>query len=253
MRDDLGAPFARSGPARRIVSLVPSLTESVAGTDPAALVGATDWCTHPADLAVPRVRGTKNPDLRAVLALAPDVVLANQEENRRRDVERLRAAGLAVWVTRIETLDQAFDSLRRMFAEALGWRVPDWLGAAERVWAGPAPDRGAVVVPVWRDPWMVVGRSTFTGDLLHRLGYRNVFADHPDRYPRLPLADLLSQSPDVVLLPDEPYPFAADDGPEAFAELPTVLVSGRDLTWYGPSLLGARERLSELPPGRGRI
>ena len=90
-----------------MVSLVPSLTESVAATRPAALVGATTWCTHPADLDVTRVRGTKNPDLAAIAALEPDLVLANQEENRRLDVERLRAAGIAVWVTDIRTLDQA--------------------------------------------------------------------------------------------------------------------------------------------------
>ncbi len=104
---------------RRVVSLVPSLTESVAATRRETLAGVTDWCTHPADLDVPRVRGTKNPNLAAIKALRPGVVLANQEENRRIDVERLRAAGVPVWVTVIETVDQAMTSLQRMFA-ALG-------------------------------------------------------------------------------------------------------------------------------------
>src|SRR5580658_376322 len=112
-RDDLGHPVAGRRPARRVVSLVPSLTESVAVTRPEALAGATDWCTHPAGLDVPRVRGTKNPDLAAIRALRPDLVLANQEENRRLDVERLRAAGVPVWVPDVRTLDQALDSLRR--------------------------------------------------------------------------------------------------------------------------------------------
>ena len=89
-RDDLGHPVPLNRQARRVVSLVPSLTESVAVTRLDALVGATDWCTHPADLDVPRVRGTKNPNLAAIEDLQPDVVLANQEENRRVDVERLR-------------------------------------------------------------------------------------------------------------------------------------------------------------------
>src|SRR5580693_8859788 len=157
-RDDLGHPFQPGGPARRVVSLVPSLTESVAVTRPEALAGATDWCTHPAGLDVPRVRGTKNPDLAAIAGLRPDLVLANQEENRRLDVERLRAAGIPVWVTVIRTLDEAFSSLRRMFTVALGWPEPHWLTEAERTWrpavAGP---RRRVVIPVWRDPWMVVG------------------------------------------------------------------------------------------------
>ena len=119
-RDDLGYPVELARPARRVVSLVPSLTESVAVTRPDALAGATIWCTHPGDLDVPRVRGTKNPDLAAIGALDPDIVLANQEENRRVDVERLRAAGVTVWVTVIRTLDEAIASLRRMFTDALG-------------------------------------------------------------------------------------------------------------------------------------
>ena len=105
-RDDLGHPVPLTRPARRVVSLVPSLTESVAVTRAGALVGATTWCTHPADLDVARVRGTKNPDLAAIRALEPDLVLANQEENRRVDVERLRAAGVPVWVTVIRDLER---------------------------------------------------------------------------------------------------------------------------------------------------
>ena len=129
-QDDLGHSVSVRLPARRVVSLVPSLTESVAVTRPDALAGATIWCTHPGDLDVPRVRGTKNPDLAAIAALEPDIVLANQEENRRVDVERLRAAGVTVWVTVIRTLDEAIASLRRMFAAGLGWEEPSWLGAA---------------------------------------------------------------------------------------------------------------------------
>ena len=134
-RDDLGFAMAVTGPVRRVVSLVPSLTESVAVTRPGALVGATQWCTHPADLDVPRVRGTKNPDIAAIVAQRPDLVLANQEENRKLDVERLRAAGVPVWVTVIRSVDEALASLRRMFTEALGWPVPGWLDEADRTWA----------------------------------------------------------------------------------------------------------------------
>src|ERR1700757_3419712 len=125
-RDDLGYPVPVRRPAGRVVSLLPSLTETVALSRPEALVGATDWCSHPQGLRVRRVRGTKNPDRAAIAGLVPDLVLANQEENRRVDVERLRAAGIPVWVTVIRTLDEAFASLRRMFREALGWPEPDW-------------------------------------------------------------------------------------------------------------------------------
>ena len=100
--------------------------------------------------------------------MSPDIVLANQEENRRVDVERLRAAGIPVWVTAIRTLDQAFASLRRMFGDALGWPEPGWLAEAEQVWPPPPRPPVPAVIAIWRDPWMVVGSDTFTGDLATR-------------------------------------------------------------------------------------
>ena len=247
--DDLGTPVPVPSPARRVVSLVPSLTEALAGTRPEALVGATDWCTRPPTLDVTRVRGTKNPDVRSVVSLQPDLVVANKEENREIDVRRLRDAGVPVWVTDIETVPQAVASMVRLFEEALGWGVPPWLQRVDELWSRPVPaPHTQVVVAVWRDPWMVVGRDTFTGDLLRRLGYANVFADHADRYPKVELAEI-DRPGVVVLLPDEPYLFTADDGPEAFRNAEPVLVNGRLLTWYGPSLL---EAASFTVPGRGR-
>ena len=243
--DDLGADVPLAGPARRIVSLVPSITEALATDVPERLVGATDWCTHPADLAVARVRGTKNPDLAAIRALAPDLVVANQEENRELDVRRLRAAGISVWVSVIETVAQALTSLERLYAEGLHLRPPRWLEAARARWDGPPPaPRGRVAVPVWRDPWMVVGPRTYTGDLLRRLGWDNAYDHGEDRYPKVELAELDSPDLDLLLLPDEPYVFTAEDGPEAFTQVPTRLVSGRLLTWYGPAMVEAHDALS---------
>ncbi len=241
---------------RRIVSLVPSITEAIAATCRERLVGATDWCTHPADLDVRRVRGTKNPDLKAIAALAPDLVIANKEENRELDVRRLRDRGIPVWVTDIETVPQGLDSIGRLFTDALGVETPQWLVDAREEWAGPVPEATvAVAVAIWRDPWMVVGHSTFTGDLVARLGWHNVFDDSAanggaatgdsatGRYPRVELAELDRDDVEVVLLPDEPYVFTADDGPEVFSRARTALVSGRLLTWYGPSLVGAKAAL----------
>lgn len=227
-------------PASRVVSLVPSITEGLAASRPEALVGATDWCTHPADLDVRRVRGTKNPDLGAICELAPDVVVANKEENRELDVRRLRDAGLRVWVCEIETVPQAFTAYDELFADVLGWERPEWLEEARGLWSGGVPEAAArVAVPIWRDPWMVVGSRTFSGDLLRRLGLENVYADHGDRYPHVDVAEVDDGRADLVLLPDEPYVFTADDGPEAFDRTPTRLVSGRLITWYGPSLVEA--------------
>lgn len=234
--------------ATRVVSLVPSITEAIAGVRPEAVVGATQWCTHPADLdrhGVVRVRGTKNPDVAAIVALRPDVVLTNREENRELDVRRLRAAGVRVWVSRIETVAEAFAAYDELFDDVLGWPRPAWLEQARELWLGPpsAVSR-RVAIPIWRDPWMVVGSHTFTGDLAVRIGWHNVFGEHPERYPHVDLAAIDGSGADLVVLPDEPYAFGPDDGPEAFAT-PTRLVSGRLLTWYGPSLLEAWAVLHE--------
>lgn len=231
----------------RIVSLVPSLTEAVAVTLPGALVGATDWCTHPADLDVTRVGGTKNPELDRILALAPDLVIANEEENRAPDLDALRAAGLHVLVTEVRSVPQAFAELARVLTACGAPGRPRWLAEAEAAWAEPPRPKAptTTVVPIWRRPWMVLGRDTFAGDVLARLGADHLYAGHRDRYPRVPLDELLAAAPELVVLPDEPYRFTADDGPEAFPGLPCALVSGRHLTWYGPSLAEAPRVLSE--------
>ena len=229
----------------RVVSLVPSITEAVAATAPGVLVGATDWCTHPAGLDVARVGGTKWPDIGRVLALRPDLVLANAEENRAEDLTVLRDAGVRVEVTAFATVPEALDGLARVCA-VLGSADPPWLAAARDAWADPprVPQvRG--VVPIWRRPWMVLGRDTFAGDVLARLGVRNVFAGSADRYPKLAAGDLAAVEADLVVLPDEPYAFGPDDGPEAWPQCRAAFVSGRHLTWYGPSLAEAPRVLTD--------
>ncbi|WP_338420011.1 helical backbone metal receptor [Raineyella fluvialis] len=248
---------------------MPSLTEAIAATTPGLLVGATDWCTHPPDLVVTRVRGTKNPDLAAIAALEPDLVVCNQEENRRLDVERLRERGIPVWVTVIESVDQALASMRRLLVEALALEEPEWWREASRVWAEPVtpqPVPRRVAIPVWRDPWMVVGAGTYTGDVLERLGFVNAFGarlaagavgaeDRAARYPHVDVAAIRAAA-DLVVLPDEPYAFGPLDGPEVFREgdgpIPTVCVDGRSVTWYGPAMVAARSYLEQvLAPWRG--
>ena len=239
-RDDLGRPVARPGPVARVVSLVPSLTEAVALSAPGLLVGATDWCSHPHDLDVVRVRGTKNPDLEVVVRLRPDLVLANAEENRPEDLEALREAGLAVWTTFPTTVPESLVSLGRMLS-ACGVDRPAWLDEATQVWAEPEPGaRRTALIPIWRRPWMAVGSGTFAQDVLGRLGVDNSLAGSTERYPRISLDDLPPH--DLVVLPDEPYAFSPTDGPEAF-DRPAACVSGRHLTWYGPSLVEARALL----------
>ena len=150
----------------RVVSIVPSLTESIAATHASLIVGATDYCTHPADLDVTRVRGTKNPDLDRIRELAPDVVLANAEENRAVDLDALRASGIAVWVTAPTTVDRITRLTDRMLSAIIG-DVP--AGCARRATCGVRRTTGMrrrAVIPIWRRPWMALGRDTFAGDLL---------------------------------------------------------------------------------------
>lgn len=244
--DDLGFDVPITAVPSRVVSLVPSLTQTIALSVPEALVGATDWCVEPPGLPVPRVRGTKNPDLAAIRALAPDLVVANEEENRREDVEELRASGIAVWVTDIRSVDGALASIAALLA-ALDAPDREWLDDARVAWADPPQVEEArrvrAVIPIWRKPWMFLGSGTYAGDVLRRLGVDNVLADHGARYPAVDLGDLPAH--DLAVLPDEPYRFTTDDGPQAFPGIPCALIDGRALTWYGPSMVQAAAQITE--------
>lgn len=146
--DDLGGEVELpDGPVTRVVSLVPSLTEAFTATRREALVGATEWCTHPADLDVARVRGTKNPDLAAVAALEPELVVCVQEENRELDVRRMRNAGIPVWVGVIESVDDALRVMRVLVEDVLGWGMPDWLTRATDLLGAGAEGAGAPHTP----------------------------------------------------------------------------------------------------------
>jgi ABC-type Fe3+-hydroxamate transport system substrate-binding protein len=248
LRDDLGVEVRMSGPPVRVVSLVPSITEAIAVTCPHVLVGATDWCTNPAHLDVVRVRGPKNPDLGLIEGLRPDLVVANQEENRRVDVDRLRAAGVAVWVTRIDSVDEALAGLGRLLRVGFGLGAePRWLNEARHVWADPAPPATIrVAVPVWRDPWIWVGGRTYASDVMARLGWANVL-NAVERYPHRTVEAVLAEVPDLILLPDEPYPFRSV--PDLLAGVRTAQVPGRWLFWYGPAMIDARRRLIEAVSG----
>lgn len=249
-------------PARRIVSLVPSLTEALFSLGLGErVVGVTEWCVHPADavVRVPKVGGTKNPNLEVVQALRPDLVIANREENRRRDVERLEAAGIPVWVTYPRTVREGAALLREVAelgAPAERVRevvlpVEEALRQAERV----RPLRPVrVFCPIWRDPWMSVGADTYAHDLLALCGGDNVFAGRLDRrYPRVSLEDVVAAAPEVVLLPDEPFRFGVPDVQElSRLDLPAArdgrihCVDGTWVSWYGPRIARAVEALRAL-------
>jgi ABC-type Fe3+-hydroxamate transport system substrate-binding protein len=254
------------GSARRIVSLVPSLTESLfaLGLGP-RVVGVTDWCIHPSAevAALPKVGGTKNPSLSRMLELRPDLVIANREENRERDVERLRSAGVEVWVTYPRTVADAVGLLREFaalgapeeVARPLLAEVEGALADARRQAMRP---RTRVFCPIWKRPWMAVGADTYANDLLTLCGGENVFAGRKERrYPIVEEEEIVAAKPDVVLLPDEPYAFGAPDVEELAAlPIPAALtgrihcVDGTWVSWYGPRIGRAlREIGALLDPG----
>jgi len=244
----------------RVVSLVPSLTEwlVVAGVGE-RLVGVTDWCVEPAGAleGLTRVRGTKNPDLAAIRALEPDLVVANGEENRRIDVQRLEAGGVATFVTMPTTVAGAVTGLRDL-AAAVG-DLPgaaaldaELVAAVGHAYRNRAAKRLRYACPVWRDPWMWLGRRTYAADLLGLAGGEPVLDDPATRYPRLDPATMAALAPELVLLPSEPYEFGAADAQEVAATFggPRVeLVDGRALTWYGPRIPAALAGFRELLGG----
>jgi len=259
--------------ARRIVSLVPSLTEALFALGLGErVVGVTEWCVHPADAvaALPKLGGTKNPDLPAILALAPTLVIANREENMRRDVERLEAAGVPVWVTYPRTVREGATLLRDLAGLGAGADalrdvvepVERAVAAAERdLAASTAPPR-RVFCPIWRDPWMSVGADTYSHDLLRLCGGENAFANREDRrYPRVSLDEVVAAQPEVVLLPDEPYAFGESDVRELAAlAIPARngrihRIDGTLVSWYGPRIARAidtiRALLAPSPPDAG--
>jgi ABC-type Fe3+-hydroxamate transport system substrate-binding protein len=250
---------------QRIVSLVPSLTESLFALGLGArVVGVTEWCIHPAQGVAPlrKVGGTKQPDLAAIRALAPDLVIANQEENRRRDVERLEAEGLRVWVTYPRTVAEGAALLAELAmlgasADARARVVAPVLEAvAEAERTRPARPT-SVFCPVWRDPWLAVGGDTYADDLLALCGGRNVFgARGGRRYPRVGVDEIVAAAPEVVLLPDEPYAFGAEDEAE-LRRLPLPAaqsgrihrIDGTWVSWYGPRIRPALRAIRSLLVG----
>jgi ABC-type Fe3+-hydroxamate transport system substrate-binding protein len=219
--------------AERIVSLVPSVTETLSawGIEP---IACTRFCERP-DL--PTVGGTKDPDLAAIAALAPDLVVVDAEENRREDYNSLVAVGLEVHATRVRSIEDVASQL-----DALAVRV----GVAWSYGAMPTPPppRTRVFVPIWRRPWMALGRPTYGASLLEHLGVATVFAERGP-YPEVTLDEAVRLRPDAVLAPSEPYPFTARQLPDLEAVAPTTFVDGKDLFWWGVRTRDALARLGD--------
>jgi ABC-type Fe3+-hydroxamate transport system substrate-binding protein len=252
----------------RIVSLVPSLTEALFAFGLGSrIVGRTRYCTQPPRLVgrVAKVGGTKKVDVERVLSLEPDLVVAVREENSREDVEGLEEAGVPIFVGAPETVVEAVGMLRKLAERVEAPEVEAVLGPIERVYGRLREEnrrKGTnrarrVFVPIWKGPYMSVGSDTYVHDVLQTCGGENVCGGST-RYPVLDLEEVQDLEPEVVLLPDEPYPFSAEDLREFYAlDIPAVredrvyLVDGKLLTWYGPRMASSLLQLSAcLDPNR---
>jgi len=254
--DARGHTVTLDAPPQRIVSLVPSQTELLAdlGLD-AEVVGLTRFCVHPVGWKEEKqiVGGTKNVNLDRVRALAPDLVLANLEENTRDDVEALDAIA-PVYVTDVADVDDALAMIRTVGALVGREDAADGLAVEiERGFAGlRARPPLRVAYLIWRDPWMTVGGDTFIHDVLRRASLANVFGDRT-RYPEVTEEEIAAAEPEVVFLSSEPFPFREKHRAEMESVVPGVpvrLVDGELFSWYGsrmrlapPYLAGLRDTL----------
>jgi ABC-type Fe3+-hydroxamate transport system substrate-binding protein len=261
MKDASGVALALSRPPRRIVSLIPSVTETLCHLGLAdALVGVTAYCVEPRPIVrtKTRVGGEKNPDLGAIRTLAPDLVVANIEENVRDHVETLRGWGIPVWVTYPRTVAEGLAMIRELGAvtgteeraEAMLAELEPLYARVRAASARRPPVR--VFYPIWRAPWMTIGADTYVHDVLAVCGAANVFGDAAARYPTISLDDMAARRPQVIVLPDEPFRFRRahlqDFAP--YADVPAVrdgrihLMDGKPFCWHGPRV---GEALRTLP------
>lgn len=247
------------------MSLVPSVTETLIDLGLAEnLVGITRFCIHPAEVVanLPKVGGTKDPRLASIRAAAPDIVFLNEEENRKEDYDEL-ARDLRVEASFPRRVDEVPGDLRRIGrlcgvpeqAEARAQALETALSDLEALRAAADPSFSFAYL-IWRKPWMTLSADTYVSDLLARGGGHNVYGDTPERYPPLTLDDLANKRPDVVLLPDEPFPFQDKhvvEVREATGISRVERISGDDVCWHGVrSIRGVAlaRRLAETWAGR---
>lgn len=231
----------------RLVSLCPSLTELLHDLGAVTeVVGRTRFCVHPAPWVdgIERVGGTKNPKIERIVALAPDLVVMNEEENRREDADALRLAGINVLSSLPRTVEETAQMVRDI-ARAIGRDdagdhiAADIIARAERVKeSSDAESELSYAYLIWRAPWMTISNDTFISTLLSLPRGRNVFGTMTTRYPTITLDDLRAATPDVVFLSSEPFPFSAVHAAEVAQELGidegrVVLCDGAMLSWHG--------------------
>lgn len=214
---------------------MPSVTETLMAWS-VIPIAVTRFCEQP---GLPTVGGTKNPDAAAIIALVPDLVILDKEENRAEDAAALDAAGVPLEVLHVTSVADVEPTLARLAAR-VGRPAPAPLTITR------PPTRLSAFVPIWRRPWMSINARTYGSTLLEAVGVRNVLSTHPDSYPTVELAEVADLKPDVVLAPSEPYAFAERHRSELETVAPVVFVDGKDLFWWGTRTEGALARFADL-------
>lgn len=268
VKDAFGRRFELREPAQRIVSLIPSITETLFSLGAGdRVVGVSKFCIEPLDgvATKTKVGGQKNPRVDAIVALKPDLVIANVEENHKRHVEAMWAAGLRVFVTYPRTVREGIQLIRDLgvltgsnecaegIASACECRCSDVEGEV----TGRPPVR--VFCPVWRRPYMTINGDTYIHDVLRTCGGENIFRARAERYPTVTLAEMADLNPGVVLLANEPFPFGKRHLEDflAFPDVSAVragrihFLDGKILSWYGPRIAESLETLASILQSRG--
>lgn len=235
----------------KIVSLVPSLTELLIDIGlEKEVVGRTRFCVHPKEKIeqIPIIGGTKNPNIEKIKQIQPDFVVANKEENRKEDIEAIRAFSKLI-VTDISSITDALLAINEL-GEKLGKRdashaLVNEIGMLLIETPKPEPLKAAYLI--WKNPLMTVGYDTYIHDVMNHWALENVFGDQT-RYPEITIEDLQQKNPDVVLLSSEPYPFSDKHIDEFQGQLPEsriMLVNGEWFSWYGSRMKPAFEALNK--------
>lgn len=237
---------------KRIISVVPSQTELLfdLGLDE-EIIGITKFCIHPADKfkTKPKIGGTKQLNIQRIKELAPDLIIANKEENERSQIEELMNV-FPVWISDIKNLDEALDMIVKVGeitgksekAQLIAQQIQTNFNALHL-----APSTKRVAYFIWKNPYMAAGGDTFINHMLERCGSTNVFAQN--RYPEITERQLIEANPDLVFLSSEPYPFKQKHIDEFQTMLPNAkvqLVDGEMFSWYGSRLLYAVEYFEKI-------
>ena len=251
LTDQIGVLHHFSETPRRIVSLVPSQTETLFefGLEE-QLVGITKFCVHPYHLKATKsiVGGTKKVHVDKIAALQPDIIIANKEENTREMVEELCAI-CPVWVTDITSFEDVLQMLRD-FGNLFNKRTDaqKWIQKLQFGYTGflrfaaDKPVRKAAYL-IWREPYMAAGKDTFINELLILNKFENIYADRESRYPEVEIRKMRIQGdPEIVFLSSEPYPFKEEHAFEigrSTHHAKTVFVDGEMFSWHGVRLCKA--------------